>query len=168
MVFRNKRGQAAMEFLMTYGWAILVVLVVIGALAYFGVLTPETFLPEKCTFPIQLGCQDYRVTTATTPDSITLVLSNGAGRDMRIQRVAVSGAAINDGAAGLDVCVDATAQDVTNGQQKTFTAATADCVLTNTGKSKNKYNITVLYNWIDSPGIAHTMSGELLAKTETS
>jgi len=38
-----------MEFLMTYGWAILVVLVVIGALAYFGVLSPATLLPEKCT-----------------------------------------------------------------------------------------------------------------------
>ena len=37
-----RKGQAAMEFLMTYGWAILVVLVVIGALAYFGILSPTT------------------------------------------------------------------------------------------------------------------------------
>ena len=43
-----KKGQAALEFLMTYGWAILVVLIVIGALAYFGVLDPKRFLPEKC------------------------------------------------------------------------------------------------------------------------
>ena len=35
---RNNKSQAAMEFLMTYSWAILVVLVAIGALAYFGVL----------------------------------------------------------------------------------------------------------------------------------
>jgi len=36
----NKKGQndGAMEFLMTYGWAILVVLAAIGALAYFGIL----------------------------------------------------------------------------------------------------------------------------------
>lgn len=34
------KGQAAMEFLMTYGWAILVVLACIGALTYFGVLKP--------------------------------------------------------------------------------------------------------------------------------
>ena len=31
-----KKSQAAMEFLMTYGWAIVIVLVAIGALAYFG------------------------------------------------------------------------------------------------------------------------------------
>jgi len=35
---RNNKLQAAMEFLMTYGWAILFVLLAIGPLAYFGVL----------------------------------------------------------------------------------------------------------------------------------
>lgn len=44
----NKRAQAALEFLMTYGWAILVVLAAIGALAYFGVLSPTNFVPERC------------------------------------------------------------------------------------------------------------------------
>lgn len=33
-----KKSQAAMEFLFTYGWAILVIIVVMGLLAYFGVL----------------------------------------------------------------------------------------------------------------------------------
>ena len=34
--FNNKKGQAAMEFLMTYGWAILAAVIVIGALgSYF-------------------------------------------------------------------------------------------------------------------------------------
>ncbi|MBD3163915.1 hypothetical protein GF323_01835 [Candidatus Woesearchaeota archaeon] len=54
----RKRAQAAMEFLMTYGWAILVVLVAIGALAYFGVLSPERFLPERCDGPAGLTCLD--------------------------------------------------------------------------------------------------------------
>jgi len=57
----SKKSQAALEFLMTYGWAILVVLVAVGALAYFGVLSPcrlyqigcpkENFNPEihECT-----------------------------------------------------------------------------------------------------------------------
>ena len=34
----NKNSQAWMDFLMTYGWAILVVLMVFGVLGYFGVL----------------------------------------------------------------------------------------------------------------------------------
>ncbi|MBD3313533.1 hypothetical protein GF345_03755, partial [Candidatus Woesearchaeota archaeon] len=48
-----------MEFLLTYGWAIIVVLVVIGALSYFGVLDPTSLLPEKCTLQTgPLVCQD--------------------------------------------------------------------------------------------------------------
>ena len=31
----KKKSQVAMEFLMTYGWAILVVLAAVAALAYF-------------------------------------------------------------------------------------------------------------------------------------
>jgi len=38
---RNKRGQAAMEFLMTYGWAILAAIIAIGVLAAFGVFSPQ-------------------------------------------------------------------------------------------------------------------------------
>jgi len=57
----KKKAQAAMEFLMTYGWAILVVLIAIGALAYFGVLSPEKLLPEKCVIPTGSGlfCADF-------------------------------------------------------------------------------------------------------------
>jgi len=36
----HKKGQAAMEFLMTYGWAILAAIIAIGVLAYFGVFNP--------------------------------------------------------------------------------------------------------------------------------
>ncbi|MFH0711720.1 MAG: hypothetical protein V1889_01030 [archaeon] len=34
-MFKEKKGQAAMEFLMTYGWAILAAIIAIGVLAYF-------------------------------------------------------------------------------------------------------------------------------------
>ena len=33
-----------MEFVLTYGWPLLIVLAAIGALAYFGVLSPDTLL----------------------------------------------------------------------------------------------------------------------------
>lgn len=65
-----KKAQAAMEFLMTYGWAILVVLIAIGALAYFGVLSPEQFLPEKCVISAGSGlfCEDFSIKSATAVD----------------------------------------------------------------------------------------------------
>ncbi len=40
---RDKKGQAAIEFLMTYGWAFLAAVISIGVLAYFGVFSPDEY-----------------------------------------------------------------------------------------------------------------------------
>lgn len=47
MMMKNmfSRGQAAMEFLITYGWVFLVILVAIGGFAYFGVVSPDNMMP---------------------------------------------------------------------------------------------------------------------------
>ena len=52
----KKEELVAMKFFRTYGWIILVVLTVMGGLAYFGVLKPENFLPE--TIRTNAWCSD--------------------------------------------------------------------------------------------------------------
>ena len=87
----KKKSQAAMEFLMTYGWALLVVLIAIAALAFFGLLNPSRFLPEKCTVPPGFGCSGYiaRAGAATLPlgpqtnaANLSFFLMNGAGETL--------------------------------------------------------------------------------------
>lgn len=41
----NKKAQKAMEFLMTYGWAILVVVIALAMLIYF--VKPSDMIPES-------------------------------------------------------------------------------------------------------------------------
>ena len=53
MMKQNKKSQAALEFLTTYGWAFLVILIMIGALAYFGVLNPEKYPTDICCIWIE-------------------------------------------------------------------------------------------------------------------
>jgi len=53
------RGQVALEFLTTYGWAFLIILVAIGALAYFGVFNTKGFIPEKCAMSEGFSCNDF-------------------------------------------------------------------------------------------------------------
>lgn len=54
-----KRGQGAMEFLMTYGWAILVILIVLGALFYLGIFDFET--PNSCNLEAPFICKDIQI-----------------------------------------------------------------------------------------------------------
>ena len=75
---RNKKGQAAMEFLMTYGWAILVVLAAIGALAYFGILSPDRWLPTKCTMAGGFSCIEHKEQV----NSVYVVFQNNLGADV--------------------------------------------------------------------------------------
>lgn len=84
-----KKGQAAMEFLMTYGWAILVVLAAIGALAYFGVLSPNKLLPERTTFQAPLPSVDNAVVRAGAADAgtVTIAFKNNVGNTVTINDI---------------------------------------------------------------------------------
>ena len=44
----NFRAQSAMEYLMTYGWAILIISIVLGALFSLGVFSSSSFIGTTC------------------------------------------------------------------------------------------------------------------------
>src|SRR6185436_6826697 len=99
-----RKGQAAMEFLMTYGWAILVVLAAIGALAYFGVLSPDRLLPDKCTATPPFTCTQNKVTAAS--GEVNIFLQNSAGVDLTSVTI---GLTCSDGSQASGACNDAAA-----------------------------------------------------------
>ena len=100
-----KKSQAAMEFLMTYGWAILVVMVVIGSLAYFGVLNPSMLLPEKCTLQMGLYCKNHLL---HQDNKVFLNLENGMGKGIIIAKINITG-------EPLECWRDFTIENSTNG-----------------------------------------------------
>ena len=50
------RGQAALEYVMTYGWAILALVIVLAALISTGVFSPSYLVSEECSFGNSLKC----------------------------------------------------------------------------------------------------------------
>jgi hypothetical protein len=54
-----KKSQAATEFLMTYGWAILILMVVVAGLFSLGVFTPRT--PNYCGSVSPITCYDIKL-----------------------------------------------------------------------------------------------------------
>ena len=89
----QKRAQAALEFLTTYAWAFLVIIIMIGALAYFGVLSPSKLLPDRCTFGSEVGCsKDFLVVdnVATPANTLTMRLENNVGASITITSATVT------------------------------------------------------------------------------
>ena len=62
------RSQSAMEYLMTYGWAILIIAVVLAALFELGIFNPMTFAPKASPG----SCQVVRPEGAGTTNFISL------------------------------------------------------------------------------------------------
>ncbi len=75
------KGQAAIEFMVTYGWAILGVMVAIGALVYFGIFNPAKYLNDQCNFGDQLKCEDFVMSTNETTGNglVAVQLRNNFG-----------------------------------------------------------------------------------------
>lgn len=151
----NKKGQAAMEFLMTYGWAILVVLAAIGALAYFGVLSPDKMVPEQTTFMAPLANIDKAV--VRNDGSIEVVLQNNLGQTVTIANGTTGVSGTGDCAAVADFT--AQPNTIANGEKVTLTW---DCGALTAG-SKFKADLTFEYTNQFS-GQTHPHSGSVNAK----
>jgi uncharacterized protein (UPF0333 family) len=81
-----QKGQAALEFLTTYAWVLLIILIMVGALAYFGILNPSKLFPDRCNFGSELGCMNYKIAS----NSLQLKLRNNVGNTIIIDAIAVS------------------------------------------------------------------------------
>ena len=143
----NKKSQAALEFLMTYGWAILVVLVAVGALAYFGVLSPDKFLPAKCTLQAGIACIDHKATSS----QVQVVIQNSLGYDISLITVKAGG-------CGVDSNGPLT---LANGDKGTY-AITCSPALTG-----SKYNAQVNVSYtIAETGLSHNNVGQITSRIE--
>lgn len=65
-----------MEFLLTYGWAVLVIFVALGALIFFGLFPAGV---STCNIDPRIGCHK---STVTSDGNVTLVLENQFGNDL--------------------------------------------------------------------------------------
>ena len=84
----RRKAQAALEFLTTYGWAFLVILIMISALAYFGILNPSKILPNRCNFGPEFECLDWQISLTDT--SLKLKMKNNAGEPIVVSSMNVS------------------------------------------------------------------------------
>ncbi len=173
-MYKSRKSQAALEFLMTYGWAILVVLIVISALAYFGVLNPQRLLPARCTLPTGIACKNF-VVKSGTPGTMTIKLLNGMGSGILIQRVTSNYSAGNPIAAN---CINTTVETfgtqtgvahLNNGEERDFTLSCPSIAAAFAGTDqKYKWDL-IIYYYPDDSTVTYSkkFEGEMLTGVES-
>src|SRR5271157_5545631 len=92
----NKRGQAVMEYLITYGLALFVILIVLAILV--AVVLPQLKAPESCQFSqpgFSCSTKQEVIVSSSTDNTVTAIiqLDNQQGRDIELLGVACTGLA---------------------------------------------------------------------------
>jgi hypothetical protein len=162
-----KKGQITMEALLLYGAAILVVLLAVAALIYFGVLDLGVFLPEKCSFAGtgSLNCEDWKIDY--TNDDVIVEVTNKGTKSLEI----VSGNFVSKdtgltgvGTGGVTDCPLAGGSIVLapNSAPTTLTFGCPAIVNEAGKKVSGKIELTTR---IGGGSLTHAVSGDLTAST---
>jgi uncharacterized protein (UPF0333 family) len=147
---QQKKGQAAMEFLMTYGWAILAAIVAIGVLAYFGVFSPGRLAGSSTIVNNPFYANAWQVDSS--PLQLSLELTNNGGDTLTVSQITVTGT----GASAADNCdTGAITTSMAPGVLTTFTIACTGATMT----AGENYAGNIL--------ITYTKQGSTLTQTST-
>ncbi|MDP4039781.1 MAG: hypothetical protein Q8P57_04345 [Candidatus Pacearchaeota archaeon] len=84
---RRRKGQAAMEFLMTYGWAILGAIIVIGVLVYLGIFSPST--PEFILTSTNFYAESFQLGVSEGVSELAIELRNTGAKTATISSISI-------------------------------------------------------------------------------
>jgi len=97
---KNRKGQAAMEFLMTYGWAILAAVIVVGVLWYM-IGNPANLAGDD----FQMSAPFVANAMSISNESIQLEVRNGGSERVEIQNITLD----SGGCSGISAMQNITA-----------------------------------------------------------
>ena len=84
-------GQAAMEYLVTYGWALLALFAVVAVLVSTGAFSSSNFSTRECSFQPDLPCSPFALyKDADATLGIRFSIANNLGFPIRIATMAIS------------------------------------------------------------------------------
>jgi len=147
----SRHGQSALDFLMTYGWALLIMTLVIVGLFSLGIFDTGSFVGTRATGFVQISPVGWQL----TPDgTLSIMFKNNAGTDIVITHVnATLG-------AGLPKTNNTLAISIPNGEQ-----APSNVMLTGFGTQSGSYTIRIAIGYNDSTtGFPYTDTGTLSGK----
>ncbi|MDD5317977.1 MAG: hypothetical protein PHF51_04595 [Candidatus ainarchaeum sp.] len=156
-------GQAAMEFLITYGWVLMIVLVIISVLLYLNVVGGS--IPKTCTFAPGFACHDFAINGS---GYLNLDVSQTLGRDINVTGFACSSIVTNPIPSQLDRVVnipDGWHFAVVGFGSGNNDASYAQCCFALGAGDGCKARMALRYNYADS-SVSRTVYGDVIGPLE--
>lgn len=148
-----RKGQAALDFLMTYGWAIALVVIIAAVLFSLGVFDVSNFLGSKAAGFSGVAVQGWNLASDGT---LTLKLSNQVGQKISVNSAAVTISGTSANVAGLPV------QIASGASSSTLSSAAAAFGAQTAGAS---YTAQVVIGYTDlNADFNYTTTGTLTGK----
>lgn len=84
----KRKGQAALEFLITYSWAIVIIVGIVASLFFMGIQNPERYVTSRCLFEDSFECNDFSFTAGDSGSGyVTIELENLVGFPIQIDDI---------------------------------------------------------------------------------
>ncbi|MFH2105775.1 MAG: hypothetical protein ABII22_00815 [Candidatus Micrarchaeota archaeon] len=128
----EKKGQAAIDFLMTYGWAIVLIILVAAALFALGIFDTGSFVGNKAAAFTEIQVVGFKLVEDGT---LTVKLQNQVGKTINIDTInaTYSNVSIESSPAVTNLGVGKSTGTLTVGDLGTFTKGTSFKVDLNIG-----------------------------------
>ena len=138
-----------MEYLMTYGWAILIVIIVAAALYALGIFNPATYTGRIPTGFTTLGTpSDWDI---TSNGDVSIILKNRLASQINVYSVSVT--------MGPDTDINSTEFQIAPGEDYQYPASVSQLNLgSKTQGTTYSVQVEILYN---SGGLNHTETGTI-------
>ncbi len=157
-MINQKKAQAAVEFLVTYGWALLALIAVIGVLAYAGLGDLTSQVPSSCQLGTFFDCVGY---FAIEDGSFVFELKNMHGKDIIITGVGCG----FSGAAATPVYVKL--HDTPVGPSETAIIACDSGGSYSVDKGKGKFTATIIYEYDELEALPRVSTGEIVVAVDS-
>jgi len=156
-----KKGQAAVEYLMTYGWAILALVIVMAVLFSTGIFSPSYLVSEECSFGNTIRC-NFGFFNDAGSSKMLLTLYNGFPYKIRMKSLDLETTDGTQQFTGFDTGVD-----LESGANHTFSGTLGGAEVPEGNVKKFVGTVTYVSCAPELGGcsdVEHTITGRITAK----
>jgi hypothetical protein len=164
---KERRAQVAMEYLVTYGWALIIILAVIVALYAYGPFRPEFYVTERCDMAPGMSCTAFSLAYTEDGQQINfkLNLNNVMGYKIKANEVNITATNLfGPGQVTKTVQVIQKEGGVVNGDSLRVEYLISPSTQGITPSRNNMYSIKIEMNYTNvdvTPSTTHRTAGVL-------